>query len=404
MGSKKQTNKNHYTLIVLSGVTLALVIVGLQLVDSFVLPISAVEVSAPKTITIESSEIESPTPDELDLAAHAIVENERYQTDYTTRMLALANNGLFELLSTSTREVISTTTGSTTTETVPAIPARQLYAEHTESYPAERSYPNTGAILPFRRIVAYYGNFLDTRMGALGEFPPEEMKQMLMEEVANWEAADPSTPVIPAIDYVAMVAQADAGNDGMYRRMMPTSEIDKAHQLAKEVGGILILEVQAGLADLQTEIERFEPWLKYPDVHLALDPEFAMHDGARPGTVIGSVNAQDVNRAAAYLKELADEHNLPPKVMLVHRFTQNMVQNATAIEPNDKVQIVMVMDGWGPPANKINTYYQILEPEPVQFTGFKVFYKNDMKPPSTALLTPAEILDLSPKPIFIQYQ
>jgi len=404
MGSKKQTNKNHYTLIVLSGVTLALVIVGLQLVDSFVLPISAVEVSAPKTITIESSEIESPTPDELDLAAHAIVENERYQTDYTTRMLALANNGLFELLSTSTREVISTTTGSTTTETVPAIPARQLYAEHTESYPAERSYPNTGAILPFRRIVAYYGNFLDTRMGALGEFPPEEMKQMLMEEVANWEAADPSTPVIPAIDYVAMVAQADAGNDGMYRRMMPTSEIDKAHQLAKEVDGILILEVQAGLADLQTEIERFEPWLKYPDVHLALDPEFAMHDGARPGTVIGSVNAQDVNRAAAYLKELADEHNLPPKVMLVHRFTQNMVQNATAIEPNDKVQIVMVMDGWGPPANKINTYYQILEPEPVQFTGFKVFYKNDMKPPSTALLTPAEILDLSPKPIFIQYQ
>jgi hypothetical protein len=404
MSGKSSAPKNHQALIILGGFTAALVIIGLQLIDSYVLPISAIEVTAPKTVTLTSSEIQSPTDNESDTEAQAAAEQERYRTDYAARTLALAHNGLYELLASSTRAIVSTTTGSTTYEQVPAIPAVQLYAEHTESYPSERSYPAAGAILPFQRIVAYYGNFLDTRMGALGEFPPEEMKRRLMEEVANWEAADPTTPVIPAIDYVAMVAQADAGNDGMYRRMMPTSEIDKAHALAKKVNGILILEVQAGLADLQTEIERFEPWLIEPDVHLALDPEFAMHDGARPGTVIGSVDASDVNRAAAYLKRLSDEHNLPPKVMLVHRFTQNMVQNATDIEPNDKVQIVMVMDGWGPPANKISTYYQILEPEPVQFTGFKVFYKNDMKPPSTALLTPAQILDLSPKPIFIQYQ
>ena len=30
-------------------------------------------------------------------------------------------------------------------------------------------YPNPGALLPFHRIVAYYGNFYSTHMGVLGE-------------------------------------------------------------------------------------------------------------------------------------------------------------------------------------------------------------------------------------------
>lgn len=328
---------------------------------------------------------------------------ELYKTDYAQRMLRMANNGLYALLSTSTATSYASSTGTTTT-VIPALDPQELFASHDESWPAEASYPREGAILPFQRIVAYYGNFYSTRMGALGEFPPEVMKEMLLEEVANWEAADPNTPVIPAIDYIAMVAQADAGNDGMYRRMMPDSEIEKAHQLAKEVEGILILEVQVGLSDLQSEIERFEKWLIEPDVHLAIDPEFAMHNGDAPGTVIGMVNAEDINRATAYLAELAIEHNLPPKVLLVHRFTRDMVQDYEDIVPNEHTQTVMVMDGWGPPANKIGTYYHITEPEPVQFTGFKVFYGNDMKPPSTRLLTPAEILDLTPAPMFIQYQ
>lgn len=351
--------------------------------------------------------------DEQLAVADTAVENEAVETtpttptldktDYARRMLRMANNSLFSLLSDSTIVTYASSTGTTTT-TIAALDPQALFAEHTESWPAEASYPAVGAILPFQRIIAYYGNFYSTRMGALGEYPPEEMKRRLLADVAKWEAADPETPVIPAIDYVAMVAQADAGNDGMYRKMMPNEHIDKAHRLAKEVNGILILEVQSGLADLQTEIERFEPWLKEPDVHLAIDPEFAMHNGSKPGSVVGMVDAQDINTAAQYLKELAIEHNLPPKVMLVHRFTQDMVQGYADIKPNEYTQIVMVMDGWGPPANKIGTYYHITEPEPVQFTGFKVFYGNDMKPPSTRLLTPAEILDLTPRPLFIQYQ
>jgi hypothetical protein len=53
---------------------------------------------------------------------------------------------------------------------------------------------------------------------------------------------------------------------------------------------------------------------------------------------------------------------------------------------------------------KIGTYKNFIYPEPVQFTGFKLFYKNDLWPPSTTMLTPKELLNLSPKPSYIQYQ
>jgi hypothetical protein len=62
------------------------------------------------------------------------------------------------------------------------------------------------------------------------------------------------------------------------------------------------------------------------------------------------------------------------------------------------------MDGWGHQARKFNTYKQFVYKEPVQFTGFKLFYKNDLREPNSHVLTPAEVLKLKPQPIYIQYQ
>jgi hypothetical protein len=81
-----------------------------------------------------------------------------------------------------------------------------------------------------------------------------------------------------------------------------------------------------------------------------------------------------------------------------------MVTRAELIEPTPEVQVIMVMDGWGSKDLKRGTYSQVIEPEPVQFAGLKIFYKNDLKPPSTGIFTPTEALQLDPKPIFIQYQ
>ena len=271
-------------------------------------------------------------------------------------------------------------------------------------WPVKNVYPIAGAILPFKRIIAYYGNFYSKGMGVLGEYPKEEMIKKLQAEVTKWNEADPTTPVIPAIDYIASTAQEGPGKQGLYMLRMPDSEIDHALDIAHEINGIVILDVQVGLSNLQKELPLLEKYLIMPDVHLAIDPEFSMKTGARPGTVVGTYDAVDINYAINYLSKLVQENNLRPKVLIVHRFTQKMVTNYKAITPTPEVQVVMDMDGWGSPAKKINTYNTFITTEPVQFTGFKLFYKNDLKVPSTRLLTPGELLKLQPIPSFIQFQ
>lgn len=265
-------------------------------------------------------------------------------------------------------------------------------------------YPLAGALLPFNRIVAYYGNFYSKGMGVLGEYPKEEMLAKLRAEKAAWEAADPETPVVLAIDYIDVTAQGSAGKDGKYRLRMPDSQIDYALELANEVNGIVILDIQVGFSTLQEELPLLETYLSMPNVHLAIDPEFSMKGSEPPGHVIGTFSSADINYAATYLQSLVQKNNLPPKVLIVHRFTQNMMTGYQNIQPLPEVQVVIDMDGWGFGAKKINTYNTVVYPEPVQFTGFKLFYKNDLKAPSTRMLTPAEILELTPSPSFIQYQ
>ena len=303
---------------------------------------------------------------------------------YDQRMWELANNG------TSTRPIAPTGTTTATT---------------TKKYlwPVKAAYPLGGALLPFNRIVAYYGNFYSTRMGILGEFDEATVLEKFRTQIAEWEKADPKTPVVPAIEYIAITAQ-ESPVDGTYRARMPHDQIDKAITMAEKVDGIVILDVQVGLSTLQQELPLLEKYWKLPQVHMALDPEFSMKGGDRPGTVIGSYDAADINYAANYLAKLVQENNLPPKILIVHRFTQPMITSSKLIRPLPEVQVVMVMDGWGSPMRKIGTYQAFIQTEPVQFTGFKIFYKNDMRPPSTRLLTPSELLDLTPRPIFIQYQ
>src|SRR5881628_2825364 len=91
------------------------------------------------------------------------------------------------------------------------------------------------------------------------------------------------------------------------------------------------------------------------------------------------------------LDQLAREKNLPPKILVVHRFRADMVPDAENIRPTPRVQVVMHMDGWGPPWLKFDSYKDYIVQHPVAFTGFKLFYHNDTKK-GDALLTPPELL------------
>lgn len=324
--------------------------------------------------------------------------------DYDERMLALAHvNAASTTLFAAPELLASTTTAATLTTAVHT--ASTSVSIPGSAWPAGALYPEAGALLPFNRIVAYYGNYYSKAMGVLGEYPEDTVLSMLASTSAAWEAADPSTPVIPAIQYIAVVAQGSAGADGKYRARMPDSEIQHALDMANKVNGILILDIQVGLSDLQTELPLLANWLALPNVHLAIDPEFATAPyGIPPGKVIGTMSDKDVNYAANFLANIVMQNNLPPKVLVIHRFTHDMLTGYENITPLPQVQVIVDMDGWGEPSKKIGTYTWVVAPEPVQFTGFKLFYKNDIKPPSTRLLMPREVLDLTPAPSYIQYQ
>jgi hypothetical protein len=317
---------------------------------------------------------------------------------YNAGVLALAHINVA-----STTIDASTTTPKGITLLIPATATTSVSAAR-HRWPVATVYPGVGALLPFNRIVAYYGNFYSKAMGILGQDPPSVMIPKLLNAVHEWEVADPATPVIPAIHYIVETAQADKSKSGYYIARMPDTQIDAALALASRVNGLVFLDFQVGTSNVQRELPMYEKYLALPNVHVGIDPEFSMKGGARPGTVIGTMDATDVNWVATYLAGLVRDNHLPPKILIVHRFTEEMLTHATRIAPLPEVQVVMDMDGWGTKEKKIGTYTNIVAAEPVQFTGFKLFYKNDIKPPSTGMLSPRQVLDLTPAPIYIQYQ
>jgi hypothetical protein len=273
-------------------------------------------------------------------------------------------------------------------------------------WPVQMPAPLPGSLLPAKRIVAFYGNPLSKKMGALGEFPVDEMLSRLDGEVKRWQDADPATPVVPALHLIAVVAQGAPGRDGMYRLRMPDTLIERVYEWAQRKNGLLFLDIQVARSTVQAELPRLLPFLARSNVHLGLDPEFSMHydkEGLKPGAKIGTMMAADVNYAVRTLAQLVTDNQLPPKILVVHRFTRRMVPNPSEIQRDPRVQVVIDMDGWGPPWLKFDSYSAYAVAEPVQFTGFKLFFHNDTKK-GDALITPAELLRLVPRPMYIQYQ
>jgi hypothetical protein len=266
--------------------------------------------------------------------------------------------------------------------------------------------PLPGSILPSHRIVAFYGNPLSKKMGVLGEYPADQMLAKLDSITHEWQQADPATPVQPALHLIAVVAQGAPGKTGMYRTRMDSALIEKVYAWAQQKHALLFLDIQVGHSTMQQEVPRLLPFLARPDVHLGMDAEFSMHyaaEGVVPSKRIGQFDAKDINWVADQLRQLVIDKKIPPKVLVVHRWTKAMISHAPQISIDPHVQIVMDMDGWGPPWMKFESYRDYIDLEPVAYTGFKLFFHNDVKR-GDMLLTPAEVLWLRPRPLYIQYQ
>jgi hypothetical protein len=282
-------------------------------------------------------------------------------------------------------------------------PAKRLFnlpPSDSALWPVRGPEQLPGAIVPEHRIVAFYGNPLSKKMGILGEIPEGQMLERLDSVATQWAATDSGQKVLPALHLIAIVAQGYPGPGKKYRLQMPDSIIQHLAGLVEQRGWLLFLDMQVGVSTVEEELKVLVPYLRRPYIHLALDPEFAMKDGKRPGTEwMGRMDASEVNYAIDVLAKIVDEEHLPPKVLVVHRFTRNMLTNASEIRLDPRVQVVIDMDGWGTPGSKMGAYRWFVVRHPVQYTGFKLFYKND-KP----MMTPEQVLELYPKPMYIQYQ
>lgn len=274
----------------------------------------------------------------------------------------------------------------------------------TGLWPPKLPIPLPGAVLPFHRIIAFYGNLYSTKMGILGELPRKEMLKKLQGEVAEWQKADTTLKVIPALHYIAVTAQGAPGKDGKYRLRMPFSQIDTILNWSREIDALTFLDIQVGHSTPEAEVPVLDTYLKMPTVHLGIDPEFSMKSGHAPGKKIGTFDAVDINWVIDHLAKVVRQNDLPPKILILHRFTQGMLTNYKNIKKVPEVQVVVDMDGWGPKTLKKSTWLRYVFREPVEYTGFKLFYKNDTKTGANQLYQPSELLKFIPQPIYIQYQ
>ena len=277
-----------------------------------------------------------------------------------------------------------------------------IFAKEQKWYPQMPAFKD-GSILPCNRVIVYYGNPASKRMGALGEFPREEMLARLQRQANAWKEADPSTPVIPGLHLIAVVAQGDPGPSGKYRTQIRDAVVDSIHKMAQSINGILFVDVQVGTDDIRSIMPRFDSILAKPDVHFAVDPEFYMRGGVVPGRKIGTMYAADINWVMDRLTKIVQDNNLPPKLLIIHRFTRGMVPDVQNVRLRPEVQLVMHMDGWGAPWLKYDSYRDYIVRHPAQYTGWKNFYHNDTKK-GDPLTTPRDLLQLWPEPLYIQYQ
>jgi hypothetical protein len=254
------------------------------------------------------------------------------------------------------------------------------------------------SVLETHLLVTWYGNPNSPRMGVLGRSTGTELADGLRRQASAYQGLTKKT-VIAGYELVAVVAQGMPGEDGMWRRRESSEVIDSLLKQARGNGFKLVLDLQVGHSTVPAELQHLQSYLEQPDVYLALDPEFDMAPNERPGVEIGSMKASEVTYALNFLGQLITEHQLPPKVLIVHQFKLDMLPDKAQIGQSPVVDLVLDMDGFGSQALKRDTYRTIMNQKALPFAGMKLFYEQDRN-----LFTPAEVLQMKPQPSVVIYQ
>ncbi len=250
-------------------------------------------------------------------------------------------------------------------------------------------------------ILAYYGHPNSRIMGIVGRHPRNELGEKLRKTAEKYKAVSDRKGVIPAIYLVYGTCQP-GGNINIMKRGQVQSYIDYAYKN----GMLVYLDHQIGKYTPEQAINELLPFLKYPNVHLAIDPEWRT---ARPMKVLGHITADELNNVQRIMKDYIIANNIPGKRQLVfHQFNAKMVSNIKSVRSDyDPVLLVHTTSGWGTPSAKISTHARNAQAANIPIKGFKLWYFYTRRPGvhyDIPLMTPEQVLSLDPEPRLIIYQ
>ena len=243
------------------------------------------------------------------------------------------------------------------------------------TYAAKIAPPNS----PFfdKTWVAYYGRPDVPMLGILGEYSIDALVPRLKAQAAAYDEANgPDLGVMPAFHLIYGMAMSRAGADDSYLSYLPDDVVMEYINRAEEEGFGVILDVQIGALSPLDAITPAFPFLKYANVHLALDPEFAMTSPGQtiPGQPAGTITAGQINQVensmSNYMQALGIKDH---RMLIVHQFLPWMIDATDPIYFYNGVDFLVCADGFGPPWPKISKYNVFMD-ETIPFTGFKLFY------------------------------
>ncbi|MDR2965303.1 MAG: hypothetical protein LBU88_05970 [Treponema sp.] len=255
-------------------------------------------------------------------------------------------------------------------------------------------------------ILAYYGHPGSRNMGILGRHTIEEIDQMLTELAKVYEATGGKK--IKKAFYLIYGTVWPEGEIGIMRdsMLMPYIEYGMKNDILvfvdHQIGKYHPIEPAHGR---QSALHQILPYLRYPNVHLALDPEWRT---TRPMQVLGQVTADELNRAQQIMENYMIANNIPGERMLViHQFNSIMVRNASQVRTDfNRVRFIHCMDGIGDPEMKRGTYDFVAQFNNMPLKGFKLFYNLGIPGAGfdNPIMSPQDVYELNPRPLIIMYQ
>jgi hypothetical protein len=273
-------------------------------------------------------------------------------------------------------------------------PATTVAPVTTTTLPPPPELPRGGRqLFPRYRVVGFYGM---QNLDVLGAAPPDVVAQRLLKVARPY--ATPGHPVMPMFELIATVAHPFPTPSGLYRAHQQDAIVRSFLKAVRRIDGILVLDVQPGREDFVRALRHWEPYLRQPDVGIALDPEFAMGPGQVPGTHLGRTDAAAINRASAYVAGIVRKHRLPQKLFMIHQFHGSMMRDKRKVVIRPGLAMTWNADGFGVRSAKLEDYRSYTRDRRFH-PGLKLFYRNDVD-----LMRPREVLKLKPVPRVINYQ